>query len=380
MINLSVVIVEDEEFLLKKIQKVLAREITHIYTFKNPLEAVEKIPNINPDIIISDISMPEMTGIDMYKELKEKDINIPIILASAFSEPEYFIEAIKLKVKNFIVKPIDLEDLIYELKQFEQELLNEEELLKKERILLMQSKMAAMGEMLANIAHQWKQPLNTISICSSNIELEHEMGNIIDKKDTLSEMLKNISTSIEYMNTTITDFQNYLKPNKLETCFYLKDTFKKVEKLTSSQCMSFNINVQLNVPDDIHLCSYQNELIQVLINLYKNSIDELKNKSNQEKIISINVHEENDEIVISIEDNAGGIDENIINKIFEPYFSTKKELGTGIGLYMSKQIVESHLYGTIKASNIKLTYNEKRYDGSKFELRLKSVKDLSPIV
>ncbi|RXK02179.1 hypothetical protein CRV02_04850 [Arcobacter sp. CECT 8989] len=372
MINLSVVIVEDEEFLLKKIQKVLEREITNVYTFKEPLEALKNIPKLKPDIIISDISMPEMTGIDMYKELKNLNINIPIILASAFSEPEYFIEAIKLKVKNFIVKPIDLQDLISELKQFETELSNTQESIKRERMLRMQSKMAAMGEMLANIAHQWKQPLNTISICSTNIQLEQEMGNIDDKNNTLNSMVDNILNSVSYMSTTITDFQNYLKPNKLESCFYLKDTFSKVEKLTSSQCINYQVQANYDI-DDINLCSYQNELIQVLINILKNSIDEFEKKDIKNKTINIKAIKENEDIIITVHDNAGGIPENIKDKVFEPFFTTKKEFGTGIGLHMSKQIIEAHLSGSINVSNEEIKINDHTYLGAKFTIIIRSL-------
>ena len=375
MINIKVMIVEDDEFLLKKITKVLSREIGEVYSFKNPLEALDKIPEIQPDIIVSDINMPEMTGLQMYKKLKELQLNIPIILASAFSEPEYFIEAIKLKVKNFIVKPIDLEDLLQELKQFEQELLNEQEHIKRERILKIQSKMAAMGEMLGNIAHQWKQPLNTISICASNLQLEQEMGNIQDKNNTVTDMIENITNAVQYMSTTITDFQNYLKPNKLESCFFLKDTFEKIEKLTVSQCTSYNIDLINMIDKDLHLCSYQNELIQAIINIKKNAIDELIKKELPNKVIQVHAYEKEKQIYITIHDNAGGIPSEYMDKVFEPYFSTKKEEGNGIGLYMTKQIVENHLLGHIEVCNEEITYKEHTYMGAKFTISLKNLKN-----
>lgn len=368
MIDLRVMIVEDDEFLLKKIGKILSREISHIYTFKNPIEAIKKVNDINPDIIISDINMPEMNGVEMYKELMKNNHNIPIILASAFSEPEYFIEAIKLKVKNFIVKPIDLEELINELKGFEKELLNEKEALKKEQMLRIQSKMAAMGEMLTNIAHQWRQPLNTISICTSNIKLEKEFGNIVDENNTLDSMVENIMNSIDYMYTTLNDFQSYLKPNKLESSFYIKDTLEKIEKLILSQIKTHKIEIIKDI-EDFHLSNYQNELIQVLINIKKNAIDELS-KQDKERVIKISTKKNTNNLSITIHDNAGGVPKEYMDKIFEPYFTTKKETGTGIGLHMSKQIVENHLQGKLTACNEEFIYNEKSYYGAKFEIEL----------
>jgi len=373
MINIKIAIIEDDEFLLNKISRVLKREITNVYSFNNPLEALDKIPEIIPDIIVSDISMPEINGIDLYKTLKEKNLDIPIILASAFSEPEYFIEAIKLKVKNFIVKPIDLDDLIQELKTFEQELKNSKEQLQREKMLVIQSKMAAMGEMLGNIAHQWKQPLNTISICASNLQIQKELGFIKDQDNIVEDMTNNISKSIRYMSDTINDFQNYLKPNKLESCFYLKDTINKVEGLLSALCKTNDIKIIKNLQEDIHLCSFQNELIQVLINIIKNAIDELINLKDTDRIIKIDIYSEDNDEIIVIHDSAGGIPNDIINKVFEPYFTTKKEEGTGIGLYMSKQIVTAHLNGTISVTNEPFIIDNKEYKGAKFVIKLKSL-------
>ncbi|WP_321313888.1 response regulator [Halarcobacter sp.] len=372
MINLKIVVIEDDEFLLNKIARVLKREIMSVFTFKNPMEALEKIPELSPDIIVSDINMPEINGIELYKILKDQNIEIPIILASAFSEPEYFIEAIKLKVKNFIVKPIDLDDLIQELKLFEKELQSTEEQLKRERMLVIQSKMAAMGEMLGNIAHQWKQPLNTISICASNLKIQKEMGHIKDEDNVLDDMTENITKSIKYMSDTINDFQNYLKPNKLETCFYLKDTIAKVESLVSALCKTNSIKIIKNIEDNIHLCSFQNELIQVLINIIKNSIDELVNLNDDDRIIKIDIFSEDETQIIIIHDSAGGIPKNIIKKVFEPYFTTKKDEGTGIGLYMSKQIITGHLNGSIDVSNEKFVVDNKEHVGAKFVLKLNS--------
>ena len=370
MIELSIVIVEDDEILLNRLTKILSREISLVHSFSNPQKALEKILEIKPDIIISDIHMPGMSGLEMYKQLKNHDLDIPIILASAFSDPKYFIEAIKLKVKNFIVKPIDTQTLLNEIENFAEELKQKTDISKKEQLLLVQSKMAAMGEMLANIAHQWKQPLNTISLCATAIELEKETNRL--KLDDLDKYMENIKNAVTYMSTTINDFQNYLEPNKLESCFYLKDTIKRIDNLISAQANSYNIQIIKNI-DDSHLCNYQNELLQVLVNIIKNSIDELI-KIDKTRYIFIDISTIENETIIEIKDNAGGIISEKIDKIFDAYYSTKdKSTSTGIGLYMSKQIVENSLEGEISAENVEYSYNEQNYKGAKFTLKLKSL-------
>jgi signal transduction histidine kinase len=371
MIEIKLVIVEDDKQLLKQISRILKREISEVYSLSSPEEALKRIPEIHPDIILSDINMPNMSGIDMYKELQNKNINIPIILASAFTEPKYFLEAIRLKVKNFIIKPINVDHLLSEIKNFEKDLIEKKEYKTKEDLFVVQSRMAAMGEMLTNIAHQWKQPLNTISLCASSLQLDLELKSK-NYEEEFPIYINHIMDSVKYMSTTIEDFQDYLKPNKLETCFYLKETFKKVEKLIDVQCKTNNITIIKNITNT-NFCSYQNELIQVILNILKNSIDELIKKEDLDKYIFIDVYNKDKDIIIEIKDNAGGIDPSIINLIFNPYFSTKKDKGTGIGLYMSKQIIEN-LNGKIEVDNSIYFYNNTNYTGAIFTITLSPIK------
>ena len=138
-----------------------------------------------------------------------------------------------------------------------------------------------------------------------------------------------------------------------------------------SQVKTFDVEVIRDI-EDFHLCNFQNELIQVLINIKKNAIDELQ-KMEKNRIIKINTRKVNDNIVITIHDNAGGIPEEYMGKIFEPYFTTKKESGTGIGLHMSKQIVENHLHGKISVTNEEFVHNENSYYGAKFIIEVTSL-------
>lgn len=363
MINLKILILEDDISLLNNLTAILKREIKEVYSFNSSLQAYKEIPEIMPDIILSDIVMKDMTGLEMYRKLKDDGIEIPIILASAFSETKYFVEAVKLRVNHFLVKPIDIDELIKELKKFEYKLKQKEESQKHKELLIIQSRMAEMGEMIQNIAHQWKQPLNTISLCSTGMELEKKYN---------QEYIDNIKESITYMNNTINDFHNYFQPNKIKKCFFINETLEKVKKLVSSQIKNENIKILYEGNSSINLCSFENELIQVLINLFKNSIDELT-KKNYEKYIFIKTIETQKDIIIEIKDNAGGIkiSSNNINTIFEQYFTTKKDIGTGIGLYMSKLIVENNLNGKIKVRNENYTYKDLLCEGANFQITIK---------
>ena len=240
------------------------------------------------------------------------------------------------------------------------------ELLEKEAILNQQAKMASMGEMIENIAHQWRQPLSVISTISSSLKIKKEM-NILDDKE-FYEALNNINKTSEHLSNTIDDFRNFFSPNKEINKFYISELIKKSKDLIKSRFDKFNIKVIENI-DDIEILSYQNELFQVILNLFSNSIDVLSSSQIENKIIYINIYHDENNLYIEFLDNGGGIKDEFINRVFEPYFTTKhKSQGTGVGLYMSLQIVTKHLNGEISVKNDTFIHNNIKYFGAKFTI------------
>ncbi|MGJ0358225.1 transporter substrate-binding domain-containing protein [Aliarcobacter cryaerophilus] len=240
------------------------------------------------------------------------------------------------------------------------------ELLEKEAILNQQAKMAAMGEMIENIAHQWRQPLSVISTISSSLKIKREM-NMLDDKE-FYEALQSINRTSQHLSNTIDDFRNFFSPNKEINKFYISELIKKSKDLIKSRFDKFNIKVIENI-DDIEILSYQNELFQVILNLFSNSIDVLSSNEIEDKIIHIKIYQDENNLCIEFLDNGGGIKDEFINRVFEPYFTTKhKSQGTGIGLYMSLEIVTKHLNGEISVKNDTFIHNNIKYFGAKFTI------------
>ena len=237
---------------------------------------------------------------------------------------------------------------------------------KKDSMIAQQSKMAAMGEMIENIAHQWRQPLSTISTISSAIKLQYEYSDI-DKNEVIKSM-ETIFNTTQYLSETIDDFRNFLNSKNDMEDFALKNVFEKVFALVELQLHSKNIEIIKNI-DDSTIFGSKNEFMQVIINIINNSKDEFEKSSSKHKYIFIDVKKSKNKVLVKIKDNAGGIKTQDIDKIFEPYFTTKDELkGTGIGLYMSKQIIEKHMDGKIDVSNQHYIYNDIECRGAIFEM------------
>ncbi|WP_323589190.1 sensor histidine kinase [Aliarcobacter butzleri] len=247
------------------------------------------------------------------------------------------------------------------LKEYKKELDN------KQAILYQQSKMAAMGEMIGNIAHQWRQPLSIITTATSGMVLQKQMGVLTD--EFFFEASDRINHSAQYLSETIDDFRNFFIPNKEKSKVNLLEVFKKTLDLISAQFNSKEIKIIKNI-ETIEFESYENELIQALINILNNSRDELIKKDG-ERFIFVDAFEKDNFINIIIKDNAGGVIKENLNKIFEPYFTTKyKSQGTGIGLYMTEEIITKHLNGTIGVENVEFTYNDKQYFGAQFTIKI----------
>ncbi|MEN8717098.1 MAG: PAS domain-containing sensor histidine kinase [Sulfurovum sp.] len=224
---------------------------------------------------------------------------------------------------------------------------------RKEDLLQIQSKMATMGEMLGNIAHQWRQPLSSISTITSTLKIQSELD--VLEKEKLQTSLDNIINSTKYLSETIDDFSQFFKVDKNIESFTLGELFNSLEKIVSARIAQNKI--ALNIEEEhlnTKIKSSKNELIQSLINIINNSIDALVLTKKNNPRIDISLKLESDYINILIQDNGGGIKEEILPRIFEPYFTTKhKSQGTGIGLYMTHTIINQNCQGEVFASNMR---------------------------
>ncbi len=240
--------------------------------------------------------------------------------------------------------------------------------LKIQEQLFQSEKMAAMGEMIGNISHQWRQPLSVISTAATGIKIRKEFGGIDEKEEF--ETLDSINEAAQFLSKTIDDFRNFLKPNKEVIEFNMKDTYKKSLSLISSKLKNKEIEI-IETLEDVKIIGLENEFIQVVINLLNNSIDALELNNIEKKYIFVHLYKMNNRTFLEIRDNANGIPDDIIHKVFEPYFTTKhKSQGTGIGLYMTQEIIVNHMNGNITVENCEFEYDGKKYIGAKFTICL----------
>ncbi len=262
-------------------------------------------------------------------------------------------------------KPVAIIGTILDITEFKK---LELEKIEKENLLTQQSKMAAMGDMLENIAHQWRQPLSIISTSATAVQLHKEHDSLSEK--FLCESMESIEKSAQYLSKTIDDFRGFFKQSKKPVECSVRELFNKCIVIINSKLKENNITIVKDI-DDVSINTLENELIQVLMNLFKNSIDILSEIKQEDLFIFIDITKQNNALKIEFKDNGGGIPEDIINRVFEPYFTTKhKSQGTGIGLYMSFEIITKHLKGEFTVENNNFVHEGKHYSGAKFTIML----------
>ena len=222
--------------------------------------------------------------------------------------------------------------------------------LEQEQILIQQSKLASMGEMIGNIAHQWRQPLAQISAIHMNMKVTYDFDNFT--KEYMEMKLKEANKLTAYMSQTISDFQNFFKPQGEKEEFSVEKACRDAFFILESSLKYHGINVTFNITEDTIIHGYKNEYSQVILNILSNAKDILIERKIQNPKIDIEIKNGNNYALVKIKDNAGGVDKSIIDKIFEPYFTTRHQTqGTGIGLYMSKNIIERNMHGYINVRN-----------------------------
>lgn len=231
---------------------------------------------------------------------------------------------------------------------------------KKDTLMFQQARLASMGEMIANIAHQWRQPLASILMIIQGIQSKMELGKLTH--EMINEKVINALRLAENMSGTLENFQNFFKPTKAKESFTLKSCIEHSLALSKYILEQHKIDVYIKISESIKLHTYYNELSHVFLNIIANAEDALS-LTKGKKFIEIVAKEVNDKIYIYITDNGGGIKADVLPHIFEPYFTTKyKSKGTGLGLYMSQQIIEKHMQGTIRCKNVCYTITNIKYE------------------
>jgi PAS domain S-box-containing protein len=221
----------------------------------------------------------------------------------------------------------------------------------KDYMLIQQGRQAAMGEMIGNIAHQWRQPLTTVSLLIQNLRESYSYGEFT--KEFLDKTIEHALQVIQHMSQTIDDFRHFFKPDKEKTVFLPGDVIRKTISFVEPSMKYQNISIRLEADDNNSVVGYPNEFAQVLLNILSNARDAFAERKVAHPEVVIKGFSRKSKTVVTITDNAGGISEDIMDKIFEPYFTTKElGKGTGVGLYMSKTIIEKHMDGKLSARNV----------------------------
>ena len=282
-----------------------------------------------------------------------KILLIIFIIIGIFVYRQYFIIKLNKRLKNLVnIKTNRLKIMNKKLAtRIKKELDKHQE---KDRILAQQQKMVAMGQMIENIAHQWRQPLSVISTSASGLKLKKQL-NILEDEELIKSIDKIVDTA-KYLSDTIDDFRYFFKPQKDKTKFSLAKNIEKSLSFLEATLKENSIKVEFDY-EDIDIIAYETELIQVFINIINNSKDAFIEKKIEDRVIFISIKKFPNRILIEIKDNAGGVEDDILDKVFEPYFTTKHQYnGTGIGLYMSNQIIKTHLNGDIFMKNCSFKY------------------------
>jgi PAS domain S-box-containing protein len=255
-------------------------------------------------------------------------------------------------VEDLNLKSAELEETFQKLEEeTAQRLLAMEELREKERMLLQQSRLAALGEMISNIAHQWRQPLNELGLIVQELQLTYEKGNF--DREYLKASVAKFMKLLTHTSRTIDDFRNFFKPDNEKASFKVQEVVEKTVSLVEESFRQLRITINVKAAGEPVITGHPNEFGQVILNILFNARDAfLARKGDKPRVIAIEMFSQEGRAVVTVSDNAGGIPEEILDKIFDPYFTTRgPEQGTGIGLYMSKIIIEKNIPGRLSARN-----------------------------
>jgi len=336
--NLNLLYVEDDKHLVKEMTELFSNFFDDIEIAYNGEEALNLYKKEKFDIIISDIKMPKMDGIELSKQIKEIDSEQEIIIISAYNDSNKLMSLIKIGISDFILKPLDFQQFLQTILKVSKNVYYKKS---TQKFLIQQSKLAQMGEMIDMVAHQWLQFLNLLSMKTEILNLENQENSL--NKEKINKYTKEFLLEIKELANVLNEFRDFFQEKNKEKVS-LNTILNSSLILLKDYLVKNSITINMEI-EDIKIDIYPNEFKQVILNIINNMVDAFNERDIEDRIIKIY----NDKNILYIEDNAGGIDENLIDKIFDDNFTTKKT-GTGKGLYMSKLIMNK-LDGDIKVEN-----------------------------
>ena len=344
-------------------------------------EFLREMVSSAPDLILADYSLPAFDGITALIFAREKFPEIPFIFVTGTMGEEIAIESLKNGATDYVLKQ-RLGRLVPAVRralreaedrkrrsEAEESLRKEtlerlrtlEELQEKNQLLLQQSRQAARGEMIGNIAHQWRQPLNALGLIVQQLPLFHHFGEL--NRESLEKCVSQSMELIRHMSRTIDDFRNFFKPGKEKVRFKVAEAVANTLSLIKDSFMNQRIAIEVIEHDEPVIYGFPNEFAQTLLNILNNARDALTEREIYDPRVTITISSNDDRAVVTVTDNAGGIPAEIIDRIFEPYFTTKgPQAGTGVGLFMSKTIIEKNMDGRLSARNTE--------DGAEFRIEV----------
>lgn len=355
MEKFSILILDDVEENIYSLRLMIEDSFdVNILTALNAQDAIALLMTNKCDLILSDVQMPDVDGFQFVDYIKsiDKTKDIPVIfITGIYDKDSYQKKGYDLGAIEYISKPIDNDLLTSKLKVFidifEKKKASDEELDKANKLLVHNAKMASMGEMIGVISHQLKQPLNVLSLYCHDIKFSYDMNEL--DKETVDDFAINTKKQIKHMSETIDSFLSFFSLEKTFVKISIKKSIDNFLDLMKSQIGKNNVEINLDIEDN-QILGVEMELSQVFMNLITNSIQAYNERNIQNRIIDIKSYNKDGDIILEIGDNAGGIDDDNLEKLFDPYFTTK-ETGTGIGLYMVKLVIKNSFKGELTVEN-----------------------------
>jgi len=360
--NTKILVVDDSKFFANYVATVLRNQNYSVSVCTQSTEVYQSLKNDPVNLLITDLEMPGMDGIQLLHHIRKDDslLDLPIIGLSGTQNQDLITRLLKSGANDFLSKPFMVENLLLkvditvalykkqrklnELNKFlEEEVKNKvEEIRGKDQILELDNRHAQMGQMIAALIHQWKQPLNGITLAAEYID------QITQENTEVNETLGMIKEQVLFLSDTMNHFRDFFKPAKELVNYSIRESCENILDLLGDTY--HEIAISLEGDKNLYVRGYPNEFYQVIINLLNNAQDAFRERHVKESKIEIRVMESGSNAILELQDNAGGIPESIIHKIFDEYVSSKASGGTGIGLYLCRSVVQK-IGGSIEVEN-----------------------------